>query len=555
MPAAGTTGGNSHMGMGMRTTALTVALAAAPSVAAACGGLFCNTAQPVNQAAERILFARDGQSVEMHVRLSYAGPPAEFGWILPVPPDVETALSSEALFAQLDQNYAPIFQLQTDFGDNCAVALAGRGAPAAEFDDADGAPQAPGVQVLSREAVGPFDQVTLQADNVQVLRDWLDANGYQIPAETDEKLAPYIELGAVFVALRLLPGADAGDVQPLRLRFTSQLPAIPIVPTSVAAQPDMGVIVHLLGDARAIPKNYAHVQINEAAIDWVNGGANYADVVSAAADEAEGKAFATDFAGPHNGFALNVLDQASLDALRGAETLEHVIGRLDLSDADYQRILADYFEVPEGVPPQQYFQCPDCFGPVDWQQAVDGAALAARIEQEVNPAREALNALFGARPYLTRLYSTLSAAEMDLDPVFSFNRDLGDVDRTRVATQVIVCDANGDVLPALSYVETPSGLRFRLADGQVPDAIVRQDGATVRGNDAPAAQVIERMEEQGQPRVIADRTQALRQRYGSDAISAGGGDDGCGCSATGRGAGAALWLLPLALFGVRRRRR
>ena len=51
-------------------------------------------------------------------------------------------------------------------------------------------------------------------------------------------------------------------------------PATPLRPTAVAAQPDMGILVHLLGPSRAVPINYSHVQINEAAIDWVGGGQN-----------------------------------------------------------------------------------------------------------------------------------------------------------------------------------------------------------------------------------------------------------------------------------------
>ncbi|MEZ4465820.1 MAG: DUF2330 domain-containing protein, partial [bacterium] len=240
----------------------------APAAALACGGLFCNTTQPVNQSAERILFARDGQTMNMHVRISYQGPPTEFGWLLPVPPDVQTELSSEQLFAALDQQAGPIFNLVRQLGDTClqpdfaAGGQAGGGPPNA-VDDEDGGGR--GVQVLSREAIGPYDRVILEAENVGVLRDWLDSEGFAIPAEVDATLTPYIEMGAVFVAVRLLPGADSGDIAPLHLRFTSDTPAIPLIPTRVAANPDMGVIVHVLDDNRAIPKNYAHIQINEAA--------------------------------------------------------------------------------------------------------------------------------------------------------------------------------------------------------------------------------------------------------------------------------------------------
>ena len=82
---------------------------------------FCNNVNPVNQSAERILFAQhaDEGKLEMHIQIQYAGPPTDFGWILPTAPDVETDLSSEALFSSLDRLFGPVFRLGMEFGPNC----------------------------------------------------------------------------------------------------------------------------------------------------------------------------------------------------------------------------------------------------------------------------------------------------------------------------------------------------------------------------------------------------------------------------------------------------
>ena len=97
----------------------------------ACGGFFCNASQPVNQAAERILFASQDGEIEMHVQIQYQGPPTGFGWILPVSPGVETEVSSEALFIALDRIYGPQFFLRYEYGDGCEF-------PVNEFDDEGG---------------------------------------------------------------------------------------------------------------------------------------------------------------------------------------------------------------------------------------------------------------------------------------------------------------------------------------------------------------------------------------------------------------------------------
>ena len=536
----------------MNQTLIAAMLAGAvslPAAGLACGGLFCNTNQPINQAAERILFAQDGPTTHMHVRLTYAGPPTDFGWLLPVPPDVETRLSSEELFDQLDANFAPRFVLQRDFPDDCNRPLA------ADNDGAGGGPEGVpgGVQVLSREAVGPYDQVILRGEDIESVLAWLEENDFQVPEGSAEKLTPYLEMGSAFVALKLLPGTDSGDIQPLELVFTGQLPAVPIVPTSVAADPDMGLIVHLLGDHRAIPKNYAHVQINDAAIDWFSGGQNYADVVSAAADEAQGKAWVTDYAGPSAALSLAPYDAAMVAAVAEVQTVAQLEMALENGawlDADVQRALQGSFELPEGVPADQFFSCRGCFGQWDGAQAFDGAALAAAFTNEINPARRNVEALFGQFDYLTRLYTTLSPSEMDLDPIFSFNRDLDPVPNVRTARLRVRCDDN-NFTPNRGTLVTADGLVVGV-DGAMPDPITRQDGRTVRGEDTPAARVVEEMFEQGPPQIIEDRTNDLLVRYADTLGDAGG----CACEVRDDAApssGALLGLL--ALLGLRRRRR
>lgn len=508
------------------------ALLASPNAAEACGGLFCNSTQPVNQSAERILFAIEGDQVHMHVQIAYQGPPTEFAWLLPAPPDVETSLSSEALFTQLDANFGPTFVLQRNFGELCQQQ--GRGAvPVADFDSGNGGvPEGGGVNVLSREAIGPYDRAILNAASVADLRTWLDDNGFAVPAGVDAKLAPYLEMGAVFVAIKLLPGNDAGDIAPLQLSFTSGLPAVPILPTSVAADPDMGVIVHLLGDHRAIPKNYAHVIINDAAIDWFNNGQNYPDVVSAAADEADGKAWVTDFAGAHQRpeGLVQAFSAETLSHIAEATSLDPILQQFGYApDADVVRVLGGVVAVPEGILPATYFQCPGCYGDGNADPAIDGAAVAVQIAAEVNPARESLQGLFARQPYLTRLYTTLSPEEMDLDPIFSFNPDLSDVANVRTATLDVDCSDPQDFANNTGLLTLPSGLSFEV-DGQIDDAIIRQDGATVRGGDVPAARVVERMFEQGQPETVQDNSATLGDRYVAGAVGGGGGDgDGCGC--------------------------
>src|SRR5688572_5663687 len=181
----------------------------ATSPADACGGFFCDAGQPVLQAAERIVFGvdRDAGEVEMHVQITYSGPSEDFSWIIPVPKVPEIGITTSALFNQLAITTQPTFTLnQVDEG-HCRE---GGGGILRSSENALAAPEANdsggtygGVTIIDEKPVGPYLTVTLAAETTEALLGWLDANGYDIPAELEPVLAPYVAKDAYFVALQL----------------------------------------------------------------------------------------------------------------------------------------------------------------------------------------------------------------------------------------------------------------------------------------------------------------------------------------------------------------
>src|SRR6185295_17778533 len=80
----------------------------APGTAAACGGFFCTTI-PVDQAAERIIFAVDQGQITTYVQINYVGSPDDFAWVLPVPSVPKLAPGDMATFRDLDRMTTPLF--------------------------------------------------------------------------------------------------------------------------------------------------------------------------------------------------------------------------------------------------------------------------------------------------------------------------------------------------------------------------------------------------------------------------------------------------------------
>lgn len=553
----------------MSRTPLIVALAAAglslPGIANACGGFFCNNQAPVDQTAEEILFAVDSEKDEttMHIKIMYEGPSEEFAWVVPVGGIPEVGVGTDAVFAAL-QGFGAQWNLVVDSAGECEGYYWGYGGYDYDvaFSSSAGATASPGVTVIDQQAVGPYDTVTLQAQSSTDLVNWLNANGYDVPAALDPVLSPYVSPDSSFVALKLQKDRDAGDLVPLTLKIPGQTPMIPIQLTSVAATPDMRLRVYLMGDHRAVPESYLHVQLNHMAIDWWTRGSNYEDVVSKAADEAGGHAFATDYAGSPQMMA-GVLYRSEWTEARLAATTSAFEFLTALQDWGYpadpalRQVLNDHIPPPPGLTDTELYNCPWCYQSELEAMPFDPVAAAADVNELVLVPRQEADAMFTTYPWISRLTSSVSPAEMTVDPVFVFNPDMGEVDSVRTATDTTFCGIDGDWWDSRRL--------FRVADGRGVTLPSRENLAAwgiteieyIDSLTEPAAAIIEETSASGQPVVLVDNTQWLEENVNSfqrehDAEDPEG--RGCGCSSSGGAGYAPLGLLGLGLLGLRRRR-
>lgn len=214
----------------------------------ACGGFFCTTF-PINQVSERILFVKGEGTVTTHVQIQYTGESHDFVWILPVPSQPKLEVSHNQVFQQLQFATQPSFFL--DWQESPCFFPIFR-----TFDGAMPTAVAEGaVEVVSEERTGPYDTADITSIDANAITEWLTNNDYQLDGLGADLLKPYVDGGFFFLALRLAPDRDLGDLQPIALTYEAEQPGIPIRLTAVATQPDMGVLVWVLGQNRAIPTN------------------------------------------------------------------------------------------------------------------------------------------------------------------------------------------------------------------------------------------------------------------------------------------------------------
>jgi MYXO-CTERM domain-containing protein len=305
--------------------------------------------------------------------------------------------------------------------------------------------------------------------------------------------------------------------------------------TAVAANEDMGVMTWLLGNSRAVPENYLSLELNEARINWFNAASNYESVVIEAADDAGGWGFVTEFAGPTaplNGvvwqsFEQSQWDQFSTRTYGSFEEMFNASTQWSSYDGYWDAVRAAV-TLPDGVVFEDFQLCPSCYAT---QVTYSPSELVAALNENVIEPMRVVQDLIDAHPQMTRLYSTLSATEMTLDPLFTFNPDLPEVSNVHQATRVIECNPSVYSWEAPWRIELPQGSVVR---GTASQAAAQSWPAEL--GELPPNIRITRQSSSGEGRLLEDRTEdinTLLDDYNSTIPGSGSGGAGAGGTSAG----------------------
>lgn len=445
--------------------------------ALACGGFFCSNF-PIDQAGEKILFHADGEKVTAVIQIQFEGESEDFSWVLPLPSapdnnDEAMRIGSEELFVQLLARTSPTFSVEWEesecsfYGDSFPV-------PNSAFFE-EGESEGPkSVEVLQVKEVGPYTASVVKSDDAEALSAWLSENGYDQPPAADPLIAYYVAQGNVFLALKLQQNKGAGDIAPIIVEFDEpQGPCIPLVLTAIAATPDMPVYAWIVGEERLAPRNFFHVGLNLAKIDWLSGGDNYIEVVTDAVNEAAGHGFVTDYAGKNDLMADALNWPGRFDMVEGLAEYTHprdfyqeFINSGLPSNTQTLALLEKYIPVS---PDFEGEDSTDFYNQVPWNEELtpyldaldfDAAAFVAEIQEVIVGPIVAAQELLDSGPYMTRLFTTVSEDEMNRDPIFVAAAGMGDVPIARTATGTLTCGTgeNGDTI---------SSATITLEDGSV----------------------------------------------------------------------------------------
>lgn len=502
-----------------------------PASALACGGFFCNQAQPVNQAAEGIIFADNGDGTTTAViQIQYQGPSKSFSWLLPISSvpkaDSDIGVASNLALQRLQSATNPNYTLTTRIEGTCrqdnnlniGVGSGGTSSTAGGFPTTAPGVQNGGVTVEASGVVGAFAWAVISLDKslaqpADAAIEWLKTNQYDVPEGAGGLLGPYLSDGMYLLALKLTKGADSGSIRPIVLTYAGTEASIPVKLTAVAANDDMGVLTWVLGPSRAVPKNYLSLELNEARINWFNAAPTYNSVVIQAANDAGGQGFVTEFAGATSklaGLVWTQFDQQNWAAIQNqvygsfGEMFNQVYGQYGAWDGFWDATRAAV-TLPADLAFEDFKLCPNCYaGQIQFKPAAYFAELQRLV---IDPVKLVQN-LVDAHPTLTRMYTTLSADEMTLDPVFTFNPDQGDVNNQHTAERVIECNSKVSQFEAPWRIELPQG------------GVIRGNASTVGTwptalNDLPPNARIVRTGDSGAGKVIEDNLEPINTALAS----------------------------------------
>ena len=393
----------------------------------------------IAQRSEQIIFEVNGDgTITAHVLIEYEGDPASFAWIVPVPNAPALALSEDFAFRLLDSMTRPadpqepadicprpVYQCRQHPRLYCPGARScfppGLDAAASDsaVDGSVGPPDDPPVDVIDRAVIGMYDTVTFAAGDAAAAILWLQSEGFIVNATMAPFMQPYADAGMVFVASRLVAGADLDAIRPLRMTYRADMPMIPLRLTAIAADPHLAVTAFIFGECPFEAMGHPNITLRTEEIVFANGRSNYPSALARQIDEAGGDAFVTEWS-----------DLAPLPPF----SAEFCCGESDRC----------------GIGGDGVCQCPlSSFEEIDCSDEIrDGARLVedlafrhrslTRITTRLSPEEMTFDPMYQPAPSAGRVRVALSARAMTLDACTGAILDADRVEAERLAA-VQIC--------------------------------------------------------------------------------------------------------------------
>jgi hypothetical protein len=264
----------SRLKSGVALVAVVAQLAALAGPAAAfCGFYVAKADSRLFNKSSKVVLARDGDTTAITMASDYAGEPKEFALVIPVPTFIERKQIGVVEMKTIDHIDAFTAPRLVEYHDedpcNPPVYLSAaraHGAVPAPMAIASVVDRYRGVTVEANYDVGEYDVAILSARESDGLVNWLNDNGYRIPAGAEAVLGSYIKQNMRFfvakVNLDRMQLIGGSYLRPLQVRYQTPKFMLPLRLGTVNADGAQDLIVYALSrNGRVETANYRTVKV------------------------------------------------------------------------------------------------------------------------------------------------------------------------------------------------------------------------------------------------------------------------------------------------------
>ena len=253
--------------------AIALCVAVGGPAAAFCGFYVAKADSKLFNKSSKVVLTRDGNTTAITMASDYEGEPKEFAIVIPVPTFIERkqiGVVESKTIDHLDAYTAPRLVEYHD-PDPCQPLIMSRAAPSpqagvgARLGIADTV-RYRGVTVEATYDVGEYDVSILSAEESDGLTNFLNDNGYKIPAGAETVLGSYIQQKMRFfiakVNLDRMEKMGSGFLRPLQVRYETAKFMLPIRLGTVNADGPQDLIIYALTkNGRVETANYRTVKL------------------------------------------------------------------------------------------------------------------------------------------------------------------------------------------------------------------------------------------------------------------------------------------------------
>jgi hypothetical protein len=241
-----------------------------------CGFYVSKASGTLKNKTSQVIMARDGNRNVITMYNDFKGDFKDFAMVVPVPVVLQkkdVKVVSNSIFDRLNHYSAPRLveyydqnPCQRYYEDRIMEKSVAMASPQVSKDDVQMNAYKRKVTIEAQYTVGEYDILILSAKESSGLKTWLTENGYQIPANAEEVLDPYIKSNLKFFVVKVNMNekkkTNNNFLSPLQIKFSSPKFMLPIRLGMANADGDQDLVVYAFTkNGRVETTNYRNVSV------------------------------------------------------------------------------------------------------------------------------------------------------------------------------------------------------------------------------------------------------------------------------------------------------